>query len=143
MLLQVASAPSWPEMQADARNLSKALHLGTVFSRPALGKLLLDGSLNAFRDLISYPRANLPKDGLYARYVLAARQATDLTPAVAPAAQAWDARLAKLSYESVKASHIHVLWPRALQEKNDVTKAGLWHVCPAHVYEARTSPTAQ
>src|SRR5262249_44808536 len=67
----------------------------------------------------------------------AARRATDLTPAVAPAAQGWEARLAPLAYGTARASHIHVLWPRNLAEKDDVVKQGLWHVCPAHVYEAR------
>src|SRR5262249_10233170 len=28
-------------------------------------------------------------------------------------------------------------------KKNDVVKEGLWHVCPAHVYEARVSPLGQ
>src|SRR5262249_38495165 len=36
-------------------------------------------------------------------------------------------------------SHIHVLWPQALADKNQVTEKGLWHVCPAHVYEARVT----
>ena len=37
----------------------------------------------------------------------------------------------------VKDSHIHVLWPKSLPDKNAVVHQGLWHVCPAHVYEAR------
>jgi alkylation response protein AidB-like acyl-CoA dehydrogenase/flavin-dependent dehydrogenase/electron transfer flavoprotein alpha subunit/ferredoxin-like protein FixX len=250
LVLEVASPTHWPQMQADVRHLSRALRLPAVLPKPTLGRLLLDGSLNAFRDLLRRPRANLlsagevrvhyrvaggaepgglppatlrrwfgrfapvlasaarlvysndnvqlavklpravqllvkqvnvfdlltglflgaaaglsgamlvgwdrlrqrlrrygpgqkegiesqPVKGLYRGYAAAAHRATDLTPAVAPAAQSWDARLARLSYESVKASHIHVLWPRALADKNNVVQAGLWHVCPAHVYEAR------
>jgi electron transfer flavoprotein-quinone oxidoreductase len=78
-----------------------------------------------------------------ADYFKATRRTTDLTPAVANAAAKWDARLAQLAYETVKASHIHVLWPQSLPDKGTVTKAGLWHVCPAHVYEARVSATGQ
>lgn len=78
-----------------------------------------------------------------ADYFQAARRTTDLTPLAAGAAQQWDARLAQLAYETVKTSHIHVLWPQDLADKNAVTRAGLWHVCPAHVYEARLSATGQ
>src|SRR5262249_32156740 len=45
--------------------------------------------------------------GIYPRYEQAARQAGDLTGALAAARQNWDARLGQLAYESVKASHIH------------------------------------
>jgi len=76
-------------------------------------------------------------------YFRAARSTTDLTAATVNATQAWEAGLAQLSYDTVKASHIHVLWPRSLAHKNEVTKAGLWHVCPAHVYEARLNSTGQ
>ncbi len=79
----------------------------------------------------------------YEEYATQARRTTDLTPTVPSAAQAWDARLATLGYHTVKASHIHVLWPLALPERSKVTEAGLWHVCPAHVYEARMSTTGQ
>jgi electron transfer flavoprotein-quinone oxidoreductase len=76
-------------------------------------------------------------------YFQSAGTTTDMTPLAANATQAWEARLAQLSYETVKSSHIHVLWPQSLPDKNEVTKAGLWHVCPAHVYEARVSATGQ
>ena len=36
-----------------------------------------------------------------------------------------------------------MLWPQALPGKNAVTQTGLWHVCPAHVYEARVSAMGQ
>ena len=76
-------------------------------------------------------------------YFERSRQTTDLTPATTAAVQAWDARLAQLTYDTVKPSHIHVLWPQSLPDKNEVAKAGLWHVCPAHVYEARVSANGQ
>jgi alkylation response protein AidB-like acyl-CoA dehydrogenase/flavin-dependent dehydrogenase/ferredoxin-like protein FixX len=248
LILHVAGPGRWRESLKDIRQLARALRLREVTARPRLGQVLLDGSLNALRDLFGRPRAQLPAAGtlrlhytvadgaeasgrppavlrrwfrrfapvlapaarrvytnddrpladrlpgalglltrqinlidlvaagaiglaaaasgallvgwdrflgwfrrrpgqpprgLYPRYALAARQAADLTPAGAPAAQQWEARLAALAYQTVKASHIHVLWPKALAEKNQVTQDGLWHVCPAHVYEARVSPLGQ
>jgi electron transfer flavoprotein-quinone oxidoreductase len=250
LLLRVGGPEHWPELQADGRHLSAALRLQTVLPRPALGRLLLDGTVNAFRDLLHRPRRDLPSAGqvhlhyavagqpsgrppllarrwfgrfapvlasaarliyandatplaaklpaalrllikqinlvdliglailwlaaaaggsvlvgwdrflelfrrkklpedqkryagLYGGYTQAARQATDLTPRLAPAAANWEERLAQLQCEPVRASHIHVLWPRAIQDKNAVVEAGLWHVCPAHVYEARTDAGGQ
>jgi alkylation response protein AidB-like acyl-CoA dehydrogenase/flavin-dependent dehydrogenase/ferredoxin-like protein FixX len=78
-----------------------------------------------------------------ADYFSRARKTADLTPAIANASPAWDARLAQLNYDTVKDSHIHVLWPQDLAARGAVVKAGLFHVCPAHVYEARVSATGQ
>lgn len=248
LVVQVAGPGHWHRMQTDFRHLMRALRLREVVSRPALGRLFLDGTLNAFRDLTRTARANLPAAGvarlhysvageevparaaprllerwfarfapvlasaarrvyanddtplsvklpgaaqllmrqmnmidiiavvcltvaaglsvgvqagwdrllglfrrrprksprgLYARYAAASRQATDLTPLVAPARQAWEARLAGLAYQTVKASHIHVLWPGEIQDRSALTQKDLWHLCPAHVYEARPGPMGQ
>jgi alkylation response protein AidB-like acyl-CoA dehydrogenase/electron transfer flavoprotein alpha/beta subunit/ferredoxin-like protein FixX len=247
LVLHVAGPGQWRALLKDARQLARALRLREVATRPRLGRLLIDGSANALRDLFGRPRARLPAAGLlrlhytvadgaeasgrppavlrrwfrrfapvlapaarrvytnddaplagklpgalgllarqvnlfdlfaaagiglaavlsgavlvgwdrllglfhrrpgqprglYPRYALAAHRATDLTPATGPAAQQWEARLAGLAYQTVKASHIHVLWPRSLPDKHQVTRDGLWHVCPAHVYEARVSPLGQ
>jgi alkylation response protein AidB-like acyl-CoA dehydrogenase/flavin-dependent dehydrogenase/ferredoxin-like protein FixX len=249
LVRQVAGPRHWHELQADVRQLVRALRLSEVVSRPALGKLLLDGTLNALRDLCGRPRSHLPAagtirlhyqvaggaepsgpspaglrrwfrrfspvlasaarliyqnderpleeklagavrllirqvnlfdafalmslglvaalssgalvvwqkflglirrrrpgaapKGLYPRYASAARQATDLTPWVTPAAQHWESRLAHLAYQTVKSSHIHLVWPKSLEDKNAVAQKGLWHVCPARVYEARVSPLDQ
>jgi electron transfer flavoprotein-quinone oxidoreductase len=249
MLRSLAGPGELPELRADAGQLAHALRLEQVAVMPSLGQLLLDGGLNALRDLLRQPRADLPPGGkitlhytlaggaepsglppgslrrwfsrfapvlasaarrvyandgepldvklpatvrllikqinlfdvlrafglglvagvasvvmlgwdrlrrllgrrkegggdgqapaltgAYASYAEAARRATDLTPVLPTAAQAWEARLAQLAYDSVKASHIHVLWPEDLAHEDAVVKAGLWHVCPAHVYEAR------
>ena len=88
-------------------------------------------------------RGQRPARGLYPQFVEASHQATDLTPVVAAAAQHWEGRLGQLAYQTVRASHIHVLWPKSLPDKNQVVQQGLWHVCPAHVYEARVSPLGQ
>jgi electron transfer flavoprotein-quinone oxidoreductase len=247
MMMHVLGPKSWGEVQEDMRHLSRALRLRTVVTPPNLGRLLLDGTVNALRDIFHRPRPNLPPAGqirlhydvaggaepagmapglfhrwfnrfalilapaarkiyandttplstrlkavaellvkqvnmldligaaclglatgvgsallagwdrfrglfrkrrtspgrIYPRYAQAARQAGDMTPSSGPAAQRWEDRLGKLVYHMVKPSHIHVLWPKTLQEKNDVVRAGLWHVCPAHVYEARVSPLGQ
>lgn len=249
LLMHVAGPAHLNELREDARHLARALRMRDVAYRPPLGRLLLDGTVNALRDLFRKPRVNLSPAGtlqfhysagggkeqsapppaalrrwfhrfapvlaaaarkmyandlapledklpaitrllakqinlldllaagfiglaalvsavfvagwdrllglfgkrgpnrflrgLYRRYTLATRQATDLTPVVTPAAQNWEARLARLAYHTEKTSHIHVLWPRVLQDKDRVSKAGLWHVCPAHVYEARVSALGQ
>jgi len=249
LVWQVAGPAHWQELRADQRHLARALRFDEVIGRPGIGRLLLDGAVNALRDLFRRPRAHLPPAGtlrlhysvaggaeptgpgsailrrwfrrftpvlasaarrlytndaeplaeklhgafrlmlrqvnmldlfavggltlmagltgilqlgwnrlvglfrksradrpargVYPRYVQAARQATDLTPLVATAAQNWEGRLGRLAYETVKDSHIHVLWPRTIAGKNAVVQQGLWHVCPAHVYEARLSPQGQ
>ncbi|HYV37382.1 MAG TPA: FAD-binding protein, partial [Gemmataceae bacterium] len=221
------------EVETDLMHFSAALRVPEVAQKPSPWRLLLDGTLNTFRDLVGAPRdlpahgdvtlhysiaggtqlSGLPPAALrtwftkfapaiavaarvvysndnvplarklplatqyltrhvslldFARaistglmvgarwlfgarngkpetdeYFAAAQAATDMTPADVNATAAWDARLAQLSYDTSKASHIHVLWPTTLENKNDVTKAGLWHVCPAHVYEARVNATGQ
>jgi alkylation response protein AidB-like acyl-CoA dehydrogenase/electron transfer flavoprotein alpha subunit/flavin-dependent dehydrogenase/ferredoxin-like protein FixX len=243
---QVAGSGRWREMRRDWRHLGRALRVKEVAHRPALGRLLLDGTINALRDVCGRPRAHLPNAGslelhyyvsgnaeragvpprllrnwfrrlapvlaaaarrvyanndeplfrklptatallmrqvnaldlitigllglgtgvcalltrfwdrllgkqraarriakLYRGYAQQVRRATDLTLVVPAAAQNWEARLGRLPYETVKTSHIHLLWPKNLAEKDAVVKHGLWHICPAHVYEARVSPLRQ
>src|SRR6266404_4622393 len=223
LLLSVAEPGRWGEIRTDLRHLTRALHLREVMSPPSLGRLLLDGTIHALRDLAQSPRANLPPAGtirlhyqvagdggktelppmtrrwfkrlapvlasaarrlytndntplsaklpwasqlllrqanmldllgmvalviaagmssliltgwgrfldlfrrrrpdqprgrLYLRYVSATQEATNLTRAEVPAAQGWDERLAQLSYQTAKTSHIHLLWPRLLPNKN-------------------------
>jgi alkylation response protein AidB-like acyl-CoA dehydrogenase/flavin-dependent dehydrogenase/electron transfer flavoprotein alpha subunit/ferredoxin-like protein FixX len=249
LMLQLGGPQHWNELRQDLRHLIRALRLGEVTDRPALGRFLLDGTINALRDVCRRPRANVPEAGtlrvhysvaggtvatglppapvqrwfrrarpileaaarrvysndaaplqdklpstarllmrqvntldllmagmvvmaigvfgalltgwdrfwdwifparadrpprgLYRRYAHSARTAGDLTPLAAPAAQQWEARLAELSYQTVATSHIHLLWPKSLPDKNNVVKDGLWHVCPAHVYEARVNSQGQ
>src|SRR5579871_473439 len=258
LLLGVAEPGQWGEIRTDLRHLTRALRLRDVMSRPSLGRLLLDGTINALRDLARSPRPNLPPAGtirlryqvagdagktelppairrwfnrlapilasaarrvytndrtplsaklpwasqlllrqinmldllgaamlvmaagisgliltgwgrvldlfrrrrpnqprgrLLHHYVLARQEATNLARARDSAGQAWDDRLAQLSYQTATlpggeggrkgTSHIHVLWPRSLPNKNQIAQLGLWHVCPARVYESRVSPLGQ
>jgi electron transfer flavoprotein-quinone oxidoreductase len=76
-------------------------------------------------------------------YASAVDQAADMTALIPAADQKWESRLAQLGYDSVKSAHIHVFWPEAIQDKDDILGAGLLHVCPAHVYEARRGPNGQ
>lgn len=74
----------------------------------------------------------------------AAAPTPDLTPMVPQAAQKWEDRLGKLGYVTDKRSHIHIRWPAELGDaQKPLVGNGLWHVCPAHVYEARVSPLGQ
>jgi electron transfer flavoprotein-quinone oxidoreductase len=53
----------WGDVWTDLRLLGRALRLRQVAGRPALWRLLLDSSLNTFRDLARRPRAHLPPAG--------------------------------------------------------------------------------
>jgi alkylation response protein AidB-like acyl-CoA dehydrogenase/flavin-dependent dehydrogenase/ferredoxin-like protein FixX len=248
LLLHAGGPRHWKQLREDWRQLLRALRLRQVVSRPALGRLLLDGTINALRDLAGSPRPNLPTAGvlrihysaaveagavgplpsfvqrwfgrlasvlapaarmvyandqtslsvklpaasqlliqqinlldllsagalglaalaggvvlaswdrlvnmllrrpgrnprgIYAQYAAAATRAGDLTPLLSAAAQQWEPRLAHLVYETGRASHIHVLWPGLLSDRNAIVRDGLWHLCPAHVYEARRGAQGQ
>jgi flavin-dependent dehydrogenase len=53
----------WSDVQEDLRALGRGLRLRGLAGRPALGRLLLDGALNALRDLGGRPRINVPPAG--------------------------------------------------------------------------------
>ena len=53
----------WGEWQNDILQMGHALRLRDVTTRPALARVLLDGALNAFRDLVRRPRLHLPPSG--------------------------------------------------------------------------------
>lgn len=250
-LILEAAGPPFHALRVDLRHMIRALRLRDVARRPPIGRLLLDGTVNALRDLFGAPRPNVsatgvlnlhysvaqlsahtveaagdvpaplqrwfqrfapvlaaaarrvyanettrlgdrlpdaitvlvkqvnvldlvaagaialaagitgvvwlswqrvtrpwrrsakPPRGLYPKYMAAVRQTAELSASVATAAQHWEERLATLAYSTVKASHIHVHWPRSLSERSAIARNGLLHVCPAHVYEARPGPQGQ
>jgi len=79
------------------------------------------------------PYGTMPRGGAGDRH-----DASDGRRAPGVGGAAGDARLR----ERQGVAH-HVLWPQGLAEKDKVVEAGLWHVCPAHVYEARVSAGGQ
>jgi electron transfer flavoprotein-quinone oxidoreductase len=133
------TTPLHRKLPAATRQLSRFVSL-TDCAR-GLGLGLFAGAHWALGRFRRTAAATVPEETI--AYFRAAQKAADLTPPTENAAVQWDARLAQLAYETDKTSHIHVLWPGDLADKNDVIKAGLWHVCPAHVYEARVSATGQ
>ncbi len=69
--LRVLSRVSWSQWNAlhdEIIHLGRVLRLREVTPRPALTRLLLDGALNAFRDLVRKPRPHLPPHGTLRLY---------------------------------------------------------------------------
>jgi len=64
----------WNEMRDEFLHLSRVLRLREVTHRPPLARLLLDGALNAFRDLVRRPRPHLPPHGTLRLYFHAASE---------------------------------------------------------------------
>src|SRR5262249_44043480 len=62
---RLAGPTQWRELQTDLGRLGKALRLQDVLGRPALGRLLLDSTLNALRDLGRRPRPHPPREGSF------------------------------------------------------------------------------
>ncbi len=248
LLVEQLGPQRWLSWRDDWKALRKALRLKQITGRPAVGRLLLHGWLNAFRDLAGLPRVGVPSAGeirfsfsvagneipqeavpwlvrrwarrflpvlaasarrIYANddeplesklreafallfrqvnlldcligcfagagialfallvtllrfvqarlgvstsptrhghlgeYETASRSIGDLTVRRESAAASWEGRLGELHYEAPARSHIHVHWPTRLDKRFEIVQDGLWHVCPAHVYEARPGPQNQ
>lgn len=137
--------PLSQKLPAAARLLVRQINL---FDLLAAGSLTLAASVSG-AVMTSWRRLTRKNNGdnsiqqLPQTYLQAVERAGDLTRLLAPAGQSWEARLAQLQYDTVKASHIHVFWPTDLARKDAIAQAGLFHVCPAHVYEARGTGTGQ
>ncbi len=75
---------AWRNLKDDLQHLGWALRLRRAAGRPALGRLLLDGSLNALRDLGRRPRPGVPAAGrLEVHYRSAASEGDGAAPAFA------------------------------------------------------------
>jgi electron transfer flavoprotein-quinone oxidoreductase len=75
---------AWGDLKDDLQHLGWALRMRRVAGRPALGRLLLDGSLNALRDLGRRPRPDVPAAGrLEVHYRSAAPEGDGPAPAFA------------------------------------------------------------
>jgi flavin-dependent dehydrogenase len=62
-VLAQVSWGQWNELRDELLQFGRVLRLHDVTQRPALARLLLDGSLNAFRDLAGRDRPHLPRCG--------------------------------------------------------------------------------
>src|SRR5262245_289583 len=81
LLWQEAGPRHWAELRHDLRHLIRALRLREVTDRPSLGRLLLDGTVNALRDIVGKPRANLPWAGALAvRYSVGGEEKSLVPP---------------------------------------------------------------
>ena len=58
----------WDALREEFVQLGRTLRLREVTPRPALARVLLDGALNAFRDLARRPRPHLPRHGTLRLY---------------------------------------------------------------------------
>lgn len=56
---------------------------------------------------------------------------------------AYDAKLATITYQEATNSHIKVMWPDDIAQHAELADSPLWNVCPAKVYEVRSSPGSQ
>jgi len=63
LVLARVSWGRWNELRDEILQLARVLRWREVTARPALARLLLDGALNAFRDLARRPRPHLPPHG--------------------------------------------------------------------------------
>ncbi len=63
LVLARVSWGRWNELRDEIPQMARVLRWREVTARPALARLLLDGALNAFRDLARRPRPHLPPHG--------------------------------------------------------------------------------
>jgi flavin-dependent dehydrogenase len=62
-VLAGVSGGRWDELRNEILQLGRVLRVREAAPRPALARLLLDGTLNTFRDLVRRPRPHLPPHG--------------------------------------------------------------------------------
>lgn len=73
-VLARVSWSQWNELRDEFIQLGRVLRLRKVTPRPALTRLLLDGALNAFRDLVRRPRPHVSPQGTLRLYYHAAAE---------------------------------------------------------------------
>jgi len=149
------------KLLADQINILDVLAVGT-----ALFALVVTAAIQALADrvrrLFSRESSDSEAATISTRWAVAARQSAEILrsqPAISDQQSAistphspltthhspdsWEEKLSRLSYESTKDSHIKLFWPRELAKRNEVADAGVWHLCPAKVYECHTDATGQ
>ncbi len=55
----------------------------------------------------------------------------------------YEAKLGTITYQAGHHSHIKVMWPTPLADRNNLSSSALWNICPAKVYEVRRNPAGQ
>ena len=119
------------------RTVLRSFRLSDIIVLPAFGCLLFFIALGtAVGDAFRFYLLKVPVDKLLAEPVMAyndaQRKARDLD-AVKPS-MSLEAKLATNTYHVGGASHIRALWPVSIAGQPDMSRAGLWWVCPAKVY---------
>ncbi len=117
--------------------LIRGLRLTDLVILPAFSIVLLFLSAwSALWDAFRYYVLKTPVATILAEPVMAynelLRKARDLD-AIKPELSL-EAKLATNTYRTGSASHIRTIWPEAISDHTEMSKAGLWWVCPARVY---------
>src|SRR5262249_42361319 len=63
LVWHVAGPAQWEALRGDLRHLIRALRMAEIVGRPGIWQLMLDGTLNALRDMVGSPRARLAAAG--------------------------------------------------------------------------------
>jgi electron transfer flavoprotein-quinone oxidoreductase len=71
------------------------------------------------------------------------RKRMNLDASAVKISQPFEEKLALIRYFSEENPHIKVLRPPLFQNRADVAKSALWHICPAKVYESATDDLGQ
>ncbi|MFW6198676.1 MAG: FAD-dependent oxidoreductase, partial [Acidobacteriota bacterium] len=58
-----------------------------------------------------------------------------------PVRTPYETKLGTITYREGTTSHIKVMWPEGIDERQSLADSSLWSVCPAKVYEVRRSST--
>ena len=116
--------------------------------------------IDGIRRLLRRGAAPRDDDSLAGRWLAATRETAELThqlsqatsyanssltphPSPLTSSDSWEDKLGRLSYDSTKDSHIKLFWPRRLTDRAAVADDGVWHVCPAKVYECHKDAAGQ
>ncbi|UCC72891.1 MAG: FAD-binding protein [Gemmatimonadota bacterium] len=105
-----------------------------------LAVFCLTRAVQRLSDLIGFavkkPTLEELKKTFYARWLMGWRALTDLSAAAVGEAKSHDAKLGEISYSGEPSSHIKVFFaPEKPGTLEDPSKAALWSVCPAAVYQ--------
>lgn len=95
--------------------------------------LLLAKDTLKYRVLGASPEAYLQSDAQ--QYLRKRREAGKLDQEAIEEEHSKDQKLSTISYSNTEDSFIRVFFPEEIQDRKELEKSPLWHVCPARVYE--------